>query len=70
MSVPNTAEKRANDTQVSTTDPDAKLYNKRSQKAAAIPACLGHMLTEHRNGLVVDERLTQPSGTAGREAAL
>ncbi len=28
------------------------------------------MLTENRNGLVVDERLTQPSGTAGREAAL
>ncbi len=28
------------------------------------------MLTENRNDLVVDERLTQPSGTAGREAAL
>ena len=62
-------EKRTNDTHVSTTDPDAKLY-KRSQKVAAIPAYLGHVLTENRNGLVVDERLTQPSGTAEREAAL
>ena len=35
-----------------------------------IPACLGHVLTENRNGLVVNECLTQPSGTAGREAAL
>jgi hypothetical protein len=31
---------------------------------------MGHVLTENRNGLVVDERLTQAHGTAEREAAL
>ena len=33
-------------------------------------AYLGHVLTENRNGLVVDVRTTQASGTAEREAAL
>jgi hypothetical protein len=33
-------------------------------------AYLGHVLTENRNGLVVDVRLTQVPGTAGRDAAL
>lgn len=62
-------ETRTNDTLQSQTDPDAKLYTK-SRKAGAIPCYMGHMLTENRNGLVVDERLTQASGTAEREAAL
>ena len=31
---------------------------------------MGHALMENRNGLVVDHRLTQASGTAEREAAL
>lgn len=62
-------ERRTNDTHQSTTDPEARLY-KKSPGVAAIPAYLGHVLTENRNGLVVDERLTQASGTAEREAAL
>lgn len=62
-------ETRTNDTHQSTTDPNAKLYTK-SKKAGAIPAYMGHVLTENRNGLVVDERLTEASGTAEREAAL
>ncbi len=62
-------ERRTNDTHGSQTDPDAKLY-KKSKKVAAIPCYMGHVLTENRNGLVVDECLTQANGTAEREAAL
>lgn len=62
-------ETRTNDTHRSTTDADAKLYTK-SSRAGAIPCYMGHVLTENRNGLVVDERLTEASGTAEREAAL
>ena len=62
-------ERRTNDTHASQTDPDAKLY-KKSKKVAAIPCYLGHVLTENRHGLVVDECLTQANGTAEREAAL
>ena len=38
-------------------------------KTAAVPAYMGHVLTENRNGLVVDSRLTQAGGSAEREAA-
>ena len=62
-------ERRTNDTHQSKTDPDAKLY-KKSEKVAAIPCYMGHVLTENRHGLIVDERLTEASGTAEREAAL
>jgi transposase len=61
--------KRTNDTHASKTDPDSQLYTK-SAKAGAIPSYMGHVLTENRNGLVVDTRLTQANGTAEREAAL
>ena len=62
-------QKRSNETHQSKTDPEAKLATK-SPRAGAIPAYMGHVLTENRNGLVVDTRLTQASGTAEREAAL
>lgn len=62
-------QKRTNDTHASKTDPDSQLYTK-SSKAGAIPSYMGHVLTENRNGLVVDTRLTQANGTAEREAAL
>jgi transposase len=62
-------ERRSNATHESTTDPDARLYRK-SQNTAAVPCYMGHALMENRNGLVVDEQLTQASGTAEREAAL
>lgn len=62
-------QRRTNDTHQSKTDPDAKLATK-SSKAGAIPAYMGHVLTENRNGLVVDTRLTEANGTAEREAAL
>jgi transposase len=62
-------QKRTNETHQSKTDPDAKLATK-SSKAGAIPAYMGHVLTENRNGLVVNTRLTEANGTAEREAAI
>jgi transposase len=61
-------EKRSNETHESLTDPMARLY-KKTRGAEAKLGYLGHVLTENRNGLVVDVRLTQASGTAEREAA-
>jgi transposase len=57
------------DTHESTTDREARLYRK-SSSAAVVPSYLGHVLTENRNGLVVQALATQSSTTAEREAAL
>lgn len=62
-------EKRSNETHQSTTDRQARLY-KKSKGAEAKLSYLGHVLTENRNGLVVEARVTMASGTAEREAAL
>ena len=62
-------EKRSNDTHESKTDPLARLY-KKTRGAEAKLCYLGHVLTENRNGLVVNTRLTLASGTAERDAAL
>jgi IS5 family transposase len=62
-------QQRSNETHVSTTDPDARLY-KKSQGAEAHLAYLGHALTENRNGFAVAATVTQATGTAEREAAL
>jgi len=61
-------EKRTNATHQSTTDPQARLYRKGAGKEAKL-CYLGHILMENRNGLVVDGRLTQATGTAERDAA-
>jgi transposase len=61
-------EKRSNDTHESLTDAMARLY-KKTRGAEAKLGYLGHVLTENRNGLIVDVRLTQASGTAERDAA-
>src|ERR1700730_519141 len=63
------AEKRSNDTHVSTTDPDAKLYRKGNAQPAKL-SYMGHALMQNRSGLVVQATLTQASGTAEREAAI
>jgi transposase len=57
------------DTHASKTDPEARLF-KRSGAAEARPSYLGHVLTENRNGLVVEACVTQSSQSAEREAAL
>lgn len=61
-------EKRSNDTHVSRTDPDARLY-KKSEGDKSQLCFLGHALMENRSGLVVDVEVTHATGTAEREAA-
>jgi len=61
-------DKRSNETHASTTDPEARLARKSDGQEARL-AYTGHLLMENRNGLLVDARLTQATGTAEREAA-
>jgi hypothetical protein len=62
-------EKRSNETHASTTDPEARLYRK-SMAAPAKLCFMGHLLMEHRNGLIVDMELTRADGYAERDAAV
>jgi transposase len=62
-------QRRSNETHVSTTDPEARLYRK-SRGTPAVLGYLGHTLMENRNGLIVEACVTQATGTAEREAAL
>jgi transposase len=62
-------QKRSNDTHQSKTDPLARLYKKSSGSEARL-AYLGHVITENRNGLVVNTRVTLATGTAERDAAI
>ena len=62
-------EKRKNDTHSSTTDPDARLFRKGAGKEAKL-CHMGHLMTENRNGLIVDARLSEANGTAERATAL
>ena len=57
------------ETHASHTDPDAKLSRKGHRQEAKL-RFMGHVPMENRNGLIVDTRLTQATGTAGRDAAL
>jgi hypothetical protein len=61
-------EKRSNETHVSTTDPEARLYKKSAGSEAKL-SYLGPVLAENRNGLVVETRVTKATGKAEREAA-
>ena len=62
-------EKRSNDTHESTTDPAARLARKGNGKEARL-SYAGHVLMENRNGLVVNTRLTEATGTCEREACV
>jgi hypothetical protein len=62
-------EKRSNDTHSSTTDPDSRLFRKGAGKEAKL-CYMGHLMTENRNGLIVDARATEANGTAERATAL
>ena len=64
-----TGQKRSNETHVSTTDPDARLYRK-SHGTESKLCYSGHVLMDNRHGLAVDVRLTEATGRAEREAAL
>jgi transposase len=61
-------EKRSNATHASITDSDALLYKKAKGHEAKL-SYLGHVLIEHRHGLVVNSRLTRATGRAEWEAA-
>jgi transposase len=62
-------EKLKNETHQSTTDKEARLYKKAKGKEAKL-GYLGHVVTENRNGLVVNAEVTLATGKAEREAAL
>ncbi len=62
-------QRRRNDTHQSTTDPDARLYKKAMGREARL-GYLGHVLMEHRSGLVVDATVTPATGYGERDAAL
>jgi IS5 family transposase len=64
-------ETRKNDTHQSTTDPDTQLYRKGKGKGKeAKVAYLGHVLLDHRHGLVANVCTTAATGTGEWEAAL
>jgi transposase len=62
-------QRRRNDTHQSTTDPDARLYKKAVGREARL-GYLGHVLMEHRSGLLVDAMVTPADGYGERDAAL
>ena len=62
-------QRRTNATHRSTTDPDARLYKKARGRAAQL-GYLGHVLMEHRSGLIVKTAVTPADGYGEREAAL
>ena len=62
-------ERRSNDTHASRTDPEA-LLAKHSPGEAARLAYAGHLLTENRNGLIVQADLSPAVGTAERDMGL
>ena len=62
-------QKRSNDTHESRTDPEAKLHRKGMGKEAKL-SHMGHVLSENRNGLIIEITATEANGTAERTAAL
>src|ERR1700722_17661140 len=61
-------DKRSNQSHQSTTDPDARLARKAKGQEAKLAFC-GNVMTENRNGLVVETELKIAGGTAERDAA-
>jgi transposase len=61
-------QKRCNETHISTSDPEARLFRKGPGKEARL-SYMGHAMTENRHGLVVETGFTQATGTAEREEA-
>ena len=62
-------EKRSNQTHCSNTDPEAMLARKGPGKEAKL-SYHGHLMTENRNGLVVNTRVTTAYGSAEPHAGL
>lgn len=62
-------ERRTNETHRSTTDRDARLYKKAQGREARL-GYLGHVVMEHRSGLIVKTLVTPATGRAERDAAI
>jgi IS5 family transposase len=62
-------EKRSNATHQSTTDPDSKLFRKGKGKEAKL-SFMGHILTENRNGFIVNTEVTQAGTSQEWDAGL
>jgi transposase len=62
-------QRRRNATHRSTTDPDARLYKKAQGREAHL-GYLGHVVMEHRSGLIVKATVTPADGYGERDAAL
>jgi hypothetical protein len=62
-------EERSNQTHASTTDPDALLARKGNGKEAKL-SYNGNLLTENRNGLIVNTEMFPANGLAERAAAM
>jgi transposase len=62
-------QQRTNATHQSTTDPDARLYKKARGREARL-GYLGHVLMEHRSGLIMKTTVTPADGYGERDAAL
>lgn len=62
-------QRRTNATHQSTTDPDARLYKKARGREARL-GYLGHVLMEHRSGLIMKTMVTPADGYGERDAAL
>jgi transposase len=62
-------QRRTNATHQSTTDPDARLYKKARGREARL-GYLGHVLMEHRSGLIVKTMVTPADGYGERDAAV
>lgn len=62
-------QRRSNATHQSTTDPDARLYKKARGREAHL-GYLGHVLMEHRSGLIVNAMVTPADGHGERLAAM
>lgn len=54
-------QKRSNDTHESTTDPDSRSYRKGPGKEAKL-TYMGHIVTENRNGLIIEATVTEAGG--------
>ncbi len=61
-------EKRSNETHVSTSDKDSRLYRKAVGREAKL-CYMGHALMENRNGLAVGGQVTLATGKAERQAS-
>jgi transposase len=62
-------QKRSNDTHVSTTDPDARLYRKGNSQESKL-SYIGHVVVENRNALVMSSVATHATGYAERDSAV